>query len=236
MKDLAISLPPGLRSDVPALSAGLSPSAGLSLHAGPWSWAIVIVKLLFENPWLLFVVLVAIQFGLTAIWIWQRTRVWARTVGVSLAAMPVLLLLSHFVVTPRERVIELCQDLAALALKGDVGGIGRHLSDDFEVAGLDRVEFLARVEDNLQRHRVENLSLHTFEVLFQRRTEAIAVFNAVCTVSSDDIFLGRLVSRWRLTFQDRGRSWQVLKVEALRTPLSSTSRPVGVRNVRDWLP
>ena len=187
----------------------------------------MISKLLFESFWQLLILLVAVQFGFIAVWSWRRTRLWTRTVWIGFATMPVLLLLSIIVVTPREEVIGICRDLAAAVELGDPGAIGKHLAEDFEAAEFSRFEFLDRVEQSLTRYDVDQARLRNFEVSFPRRNEAVAVFNAACRVRCVDAFFDRLASRWRLTFRDDGRTWRVTKVEALPTALSP------IRDVRD---
>ncbi len=190
----------------------------------------MINTVLFESPYLLFVLLVAIQSGLVAIWWRRRTPPWTRTVCAGFAAIPTLLVLSHLVVTQRERVIGTCRELAAMVEAGEVTGIGRRLADDFEASGLNRSRLLDRIEQNFKRYRVENARLRGFEVSFPRKDQAVAVFNAVCRVRSAEMLIERLLSRWRLTFQSRGQSWKVTRIEALPTPMSP------IRNLRDWLP
>lgn len=187
----------------------------------------MISKLLFESPWLLLILLVAVQFGLIATWSRRRTHRWTRAVWSSFAAMPALLLLSALVVTPRERVIGLCRGLAAMVEAGDVATIGQHLAGDFEAAGFSRLGFLDRIEQSLARYDVNEARLRSFQVTFPRRNEAVAVFNATCRVRSVDAFFDRLASRWRLTLRDDGRLWRVTRVEALPTALSP------IRDVRD---
>ncbi len=178
---------------------------------------------------MLLVLLVAIQLALIAIWSWRRSRVWARIVWIGLAAIPMLPLVSVLVVTPREQIVGLCHDLAALVDEGDAAAIGPHLAGGFEAGGLDRVEFLERVERTLARYHVEDVRLHRFSVSFPREEEGVAVFDSACRVRSADAFLDRLTARWRVTFGSRGALWKVTKIEALPTPLSP------IRAVRDCL-
>ncbi len=189
----------------------------------------MISRILFENPWTLLSLLVAIQLGLIAIWSWRRSRVWARGVWIGLGAIPVLPLVSILVVTPREQIVGLCRDLAALVDEGDAAAIGRHLASDFEAAGLDRLEFLERAERTLGRYHVDDARLHRINVSFPREEEGVAVFDSACRVRSADAFLDRLTARWRVTFRSRGRLWRVRKIEAVPTPLSP------IRSVHDCL-
>ncbi len=190
---------------------------------------LMISKLLFERFWLLLIVLAAIQLGLIAVWSWRRNRPCARAVWIGFATIPLLLLLSVVVVTPREQIIELCNNLAEMVDEGDVDAIGSHLADDFLVAGLNRADFLDRVEETLATHPVDDARLYRIEVTFPRKDEGAALFNAVCVIRSTDFYLDRLLSRWRVTFVDQRAGWLVTGVEVLPTPLSP------VRNIRDWL-
>ncbi len=189
----------------------------------------VISTLLFENVWLLLVTLVAIQFTLIAFWSWRRTRRSARAVWAGFAAVPVLLLLSIVVVTPRERIIGLCRDLAVMVDEGNVVAIREHLAEDFEAAGMNRDEFLDRVEQTLTLYHVDDARLRGFDITLSRNVEAVAVFNAVCRVRSVDAFLDRLISRWRLTFSGAGRIWRITRIETIPTPFSP------IHDLRDWL-
>ena len=127
---------------------------------------IIILRLLFESPWLLLVVLVAVQFGLIIVWSWRRSRLSARAVWTGFVAMPTLIALSLLVVTPRERVIGLCRDLASMVDAGDVAGIARHLAEDFDAAQMDRDAFLESVERSLTHYHVDDARLRRFEVEF----------------------------------------------------------------------
>jgi hypothetical protein len=189
----------------------------------------MISRILFESPRLLLAILVVVQFGLICLWSWRRSRVWARVVWAGFAMIPVLLIISIAVVTPREQIIGLCRMLATRVEGGDVAGIGERLADGFEAADLGKSEFLVRVEESLTRYRVDDARLRAFEVESGGRDEATAVFDATCTVRSADSFRGRLPSRWRVTLRRPDRLWLVTKVEALPTPLSP------VRDLRDWL-
>lgn len=190
----------------------------------------MISKLFLESPWLLLVLLVAMQFAVIAIWSRNRNRAWARVVWTGFALVVALPAFSLLVVTPRERVIGLCRELAVMVDAGDVEGIAHHLSDEFAAGGLDRVAFLDRVEERLSHYHVDYPTLRHFETAFPTSDEAVVVFDAACSVRSVDAFVDRLRSRWRLRLRKYGQQWRVTEIEALPTPLSP------IRNMRDWLP
>lgn len=189
----------------------------------------MISRLFLEHSRLLGILLVAFQFMLIVIWSWGRRQAWARAVWIGFCVMPTLVLISVFVVTPRERLIGLCRELAAMVEDSDVTGIGEHLSDGFDAAGMDRWEFIERVEHTLTWYQVDNARLRRFEVVFPDDHEAVVVFDVVCGVRSAEACIDRLPSRWRITFRGDDRLWEVTGIKALPTPLSP------IRDMRDWL-
>ncbi len=195
-----------------------------------WTGEVTITSLLFERVWLLILLLAVMLLASIVVWSRRRTRIWTRIVWGGFAAIPVLSLLSVLVVTPRERIIGLCRELAVLVDAGDVERIGRYLADDFAAAGLDREGFLARVEQRITHDHVDHARLRRFDVEFSRNDQALVVFDAVCSIRSADEYHDHVLSRWRLTFKGRDRVWRVSKIEALPAPFSP------IRNVRDWLP
>ncbi len=189
----------------------------------------MISRLLFESPWLLLIILALIQIGILTIWWWRRDGSWTRAVWVGFAALPTLLALSLVVVTPTERIVHLCRELASMVDSGDVTGIGRHVADDFEAADFGKSEFLQRAGNTLKRFQVDNARLRAFEVEFPAHDQGLAVFNAVCRIRSTDFVTDWMLSRWRVTFRYNGTAWKVTRIEALPTPFSP------IRNVRECL-
>lgn len=187
------------------------------------------LRFFFERWWLLCSVLVVVELVCFAIWSRRRTTLAARITWISLAALVVLPLVSHLVVTQRERVEELCREIAHTIDVGDIQALKAHLADDFEVAGLDRDEFVERVARALSRYRVDHPSLHRMSVTFPPAGGAVAVFDAVCSVRSRQNNLDRLFSRWRVTLVQTESEWRVVTIKAIPSPLSP------IRNIRDYL-
>ena len=186
-------------------------------------------RLLLEKPWILLLILITIQFALIVIWSRLRSRLWGRAVWTGFAAIPLFVAVSVAVVTPRERIITICRDLAAMVDDGDITSIGEHLAEDFNAGGYGSEEFLQRLESRLTIYHVDNARLRGFEVTLSGRSEATAVFGAICSVRSADGFLDRLFTRWRLTVRRNGQNWKVAQVESLPTPL------LPFRDVTAWL-
>ncbi len=180
----------------------------------------MLTRLLFEN--LAALALVAVIVELVLLWAWaaRRTRRSGRVVVVGLLLFAAMLLLSHLVVTVRERVVGLCRRLAVLADAGDVTGVGGHLAEDFAAAHWNREEFLQLVSARLREYPLDELGLSGFEVEFPSPNDATAVFDAVCRVRSPEGEWGRILSRWRLTIRRSDGGWLVSRIEAQPSPLS----------------
>lgn len=174
---------------------------------------IAVNSLLFENLWLLGVAWFAVQFVLIAIWSWRRTRGAARGVWVGFALLPLLIALSICVVTPREKVINLCEELAGFVDDGNVRAIALRLTDDCTAGPRDRQSFLAEVERTLTEYRVDEPSLSRFAVEFQSGTEGAVRFTAAGRVRSPDMAYDWLTTRWRLEVRLVGEDWRVSRVQ-----------------------
>lgn len=175
-------------------------------------------RVLWESLWLLGVVWVGVLFVLIFGWSVQRTDHWRRAVWAGLVMGPLLLVVSQLVVTSRERVENLCRELARAVDAGEVSEIRAALAPEFHAAGLDANEFVDRVERVLSRVRVEDARLSAFDVSFSSPYEAMAEFTASAHIRAEESYLDWLVSRWRLTFRRTGDQWFVTEIETVRTP------------------
>lgn len=189
----------------------------------------MIAPLFFEAPWRLAIVLVVVQFALIAIWSRVRSRIARRTVWVGFAALVLLPVVNRLVVTDREESIDFCRKLATLVDEGRPREIAAHLSAGFEAAGLGRDAFLDRLEERLERFRIDDPTLGGFEITFTGPEEAVVVLDATCSVRSVEAYLARVLSRWRLTLRRSGDGWQLARIEALPAPFSP------VRDLRRFL-
>jgi len=177
----------------------------------------VLTRMLFESLWLLAGVWVPVQFALIAVWSWRRSRRSARIVWGGFVALPVLMLLSFVVITQREQVIAVCNELGAFVEGGDVDVISARLADDCVAEQLTREEFLDRVHDSLTRYRIWDVSLRGFETTFSDSESCAVEFHAAARVRSQDLPYDWLASRWRLAFRREGDSWTVTNIKSLPT-------------------
>ena len=186
-------------------------------------------RIFFESVGLLAVVWFAVQFALVAVWSWRRTSTTARVVWGGFAALPLLIGLSIWVVTPHERIVQLCEGLAGFVDDGNITAIDLRLTDDFALEDYDRQAFLARIERSLTDYRVDDPRLSSFRVELSDPDHGTVEFHASARVRSPDLVQDWVPSRWRLTVRQVGDEWRVCRIEALRVG------PPGIGNVLDWV-
>ena len=189
----------------------------------------MIQRLLFESPFTLAAVCVGIQGLLLLLWRQRPGRVTARAVWLGAAAIPILIGMSIVVVTPRERIIAICHELAIYVDEVNIAGIAVHISDDFETDGFDRTALLDGIERALTTVRVDNLRLRRFEVTFSDEDTALATFSATCRVRSNDFQQERLSSRWGITFRLSNDRRLIERIESIPVP------PLHFRRLGEWL-
>ncbi|MBI4718690.1 MAG: hypothetical protein HY763_12860 [Planctomycetes bacterium] len=189
----------------------------------------MITHLLFESLWLLAAGAATVELVLIAVWSRRRSPGSARVATAGLAAIPLLMVISAAVETPREEVTAFCGELAMLVEHGDLAGIERRLAPEIEVGGLGRDELLARLKTTLTRYHVSDPHLHGFEVAVPRGAPAVARFDALCRVRGSELVYEWLPSRWRLTLRRGDSGWLVAAIESLPVP------PLNLEDPRDWL-
>lgn len=170
---------------------------------------LVLYEFIFGGLWRPAIAWVGVQFVLIALWSWRRSGRCARAVWGGFAVLPLLLVVSSLLVTDRERIILLCEQLAEDVEAHDVAAIDRRLAEDFRIDGHDRTEFLDRLEGTLSRYRVWDVKLRSFQVSFPRPDVATATFHATARVRSEDLLYEWIAASWKLTFVRRGESWLV---------------------------
>jgi len=183
----------------------------------------MITHILFESSVYLIAIWSIVEMALVTVWRALRScrSRWAVWIGV--AALPVLLVVQHWVVTERERVIDLCVEMGGKVEQCDVDGIGEHLAPEFESAGLNHTGMLAALRDRLVRYHAEEVRLVHFGTDFSDPDRPTITFDASCRVTTRDQILDRLRTRWRLTLSRVGDAWMVSRIELLPSPGSPFS-------------
>lgn len=184
--------------------------------------------LFLESVPALLVTVVAIQFLLVCIWSWSRRPAAARMVWFGFAAIPVLLVISKLVVTSREQIAGVCDEIANRVELADVDGVGRYLDANLSAADFDREQLLHELERVLRTYRVSNATISGLELVAVQPAHVVE-FAASCDLASRDGDLGRLPTRWRVTFRRAPDRWTITSIETLPVP------PLNAKNLRQLL-
>lgn len=118
---------------------------------------------LVEDPSYVYLFLGLAAMGL-AVWFWI-TRLGKYAIGlvVVLVLIVVVMLLDHFIVTDRERIVKHVQDMANAVARKDADTIFSHTSDKFELGRLNRKEWRSFVESAIRSGEVKDVRVWEFE-------------------------------------------------------------------------
>lgn len=186
------------------------------------------MTLLLESEIAVAVALSLMSLVLLFRWAYRRDRASARALFVSLGATFLGPLVSVLVVTQREEVILMCHRLASAVDQGDVRAIETSLDDSFEASGLNRGEFVERLEAALTRYRVDQPRLRAFDVKVDDAA-ATAEFIASAQVRFAEGAWDRLPTKWRVRFRRAGSQWLVASMESIPVP------PLHMKMTGEWL-
>lgn len=183
-------------------------------------------SLLFESPITLLIVLIVVQFCIVAIWSRLRSRRSAQIMWIGFLAIPVLMTLSWFVKTPREKIIRICHEMAEAVENGRATEVGGFLDESIRFGQWDKDALIEQLSSLLSKYRIHAPSLSGFEFIEQADRLTVE-FAVTCGVSSVDGDYGSLPTRWRLTFRDSGESYAVTAIETVPVP------PLFARNLEE---
>lgn len=185
----------------------------------------MLTNLFFESLPKLLGLLVAVNFLLICLWSWRRSDVTRQAVWIGLAALPVLLVVSHFVVTSRERIVIFCERMADAVEEGDVSFVIRHMDADFRLDEMDRDAISDRLTATLSRVRVTDIRLSAFDVTLAGERGAVATFRSTCHVRAEEVPYEWLPLAWKLTLRTDSDSWLIERIDSV---------PVPPLNIKHW--
>lgn len=186
------------------------------------------MTLLFEREVALGATMALVSLVLLFRWAYRRDRTSAKALFISLGATLLGPLVSVLVVTQREEVIATCLQLASAVDAGDVSVIESSLDDSFEAGGLNRGEFVERLEAALSRYRVDQPRLRAFDVKVDD-SAATAEFIASAQVRFAEGAWDRLPTKWRVRFRRLGNQWLIASIESIPVP------PLHMKTTGEWL-
>ena len=176
-----------------------------------------IVSLFAENAWPL-VWFIALVDLLLAIAIYATGRGRLLTVIIGLAALaPLLLILERLIVTDRERVDAVVDEMAEAVRAENADRLMSHISPQCRYANRGREAIAAAAANVFQLYEIERLTLNGRKTrVASARGEATAEFVAVARGRQGTLDVNIYPTRWQLTFQrDKSGSWQVVEIEQL---------------------
>lgn len=184
----------------------------------------------FEHTWIPLSVGLLVCVIASVTWSIRRSVFPARVAWVSLLGGIVLAIVSHFVVTSRELVDDICQRLAQSVQQGDIDEISRQLAPGFEAGRMDRDTFVERLRQTLTNFRIDDTRIRGVSVkILDSGTRAVAQFRATCHLRSVDAVYDRIVSAWRVSFRQVENHWRITTIESVPIP------PLNISNLSDWL-
>ena len=179
--------------------------------------------LLFESPWLLAPTLLVAQLALVGIWSSRRPPLPRRIILGGFLTCPLLLLVQAWVQTDRERLIDICRQMARRVEAVDPPGFVEFLAQDFHSSGrsadgpLDARDMLDELRQLLNTYRIEQPRLRRFHVLVTG-DQANVRYAATCRVITPDQVWPLINSAWELDFVRQDGQWRVVTLDMRPTP------------------
>jgi len=178
----------------------------------------MLTLLLFENLWLLALVLIGIQVALMLIWYWRRTVRSAHMAWFAAVVSMLLMLTSWWVETSREAVANCCRELVFWAESEDIGAIESALATPFEADGMDREAFIAWVRRGFRKYDFAQARLSALDIRCSAPSRCVSDFRVGCRVESLDSGSVWIPTRWEITWITQGERWRLVGVKPIPTP------------------
>ena len=177
-----------------------------------------ITRVLFENPWPIYVALGVIELVLLTYWRRVRTaRAAKRLIGPPVAVV-LILVVAMLVVTSRERLIQAVEHLGRDAAVLDVDAAEEHFHQDFELVssartiGRDRAIAACRLA--IEEHRISSVEFVDFDVKMDGETGQVVLITQIWSGGAPDS--NKPMIKWTLYWQDGPAGWKILRVDSPR--------------------
>ncbi len=170
-----------------------------------------VVHILFESPLKLLAGIVLLEAVLATVWWFRpgRTSAWLVVAGLGLGT--VLMILQHLVVTDRERIERIIQDLALAVDCEDVARIEARLDEGCQCDGMHKEQLLARVASAFERAEVDEVKVVEADIAVDGDCAEV-VLRAHCRIRAPDWPYDYYVSAWKVQFVRRDDEWLVHRV------------------------
>lgn len=171
-------------------------------------------ELLFENTFLLTVLVTAALLILIGVWSRTRSRRSVNMVLIAVCVSAGLFVLQSVVETPQEKLRRTVRELSEQVEQGDIAAIMEFIAPRPDFAGgRSRDEFEMHLEDLLNRYTVKDPSLSGFIYDLEGDRATITVRSG-CTVQTLE-WTYYVPSKWELRFELIDGEWLITDIRPL---------------------
>lgn len=169
----------------------------------------LIVRIFFESPMLLFTVLLLVEVAFAICWWLRPTRVSAGLAVGGLFVGAVLLIVQHLVVTDREQIRELIENLALAVDCEDIRPIEAAIDSEYNADGMDKAQLLRRMREAFEHADIDDVKLVDTRIQAEG-DHAVVNLRAHARVRSPDWPYDYHLSAWDIELVRRGSAWRVM--------------------------
>ncbi len=167
--------------------------------------------LLFESPLQLLAVLILIEATLVTVWWFRSTprNAWLIVGGLFVSA--ILLIVQQVVVTDREQIRQLLEDLALAVDCENIEPIAAATDEEFLGDDMNKAKLLERVRTAFERAEIDDVRIMETRITLQGDSAEVYL-RAHCRVRAPDWPYEYYISAWDLQMIRRGHDWRMISV------------------------
>lgn len=169
-------------------------------------------ELFCEDPTYLYVTVMIIELFLLFIYFKTRNNKIALSLIIPIAICGITFALDYFIVTDREQITQITQEIGASAVKGDLGPAISYIDDGYNGYAGDKEQIIHLSEDQIKRLRLSSCKLTDFDI---KITGKQADMTVVSTVKSQE-HNGVYCLKWKVYWVKTPNGWRIREVEEPR--------------------
>jgi hypothetical protein len=164
--------------------------------------------LLFESPLQLMAMLILLE-SILLTWWWIRAD---RRAGIGMIGLllvgAVMLIVQHVVVTDREKIQRLLEDMALAVDSEDVSAFAAHIDEQYNADGLDKARLIERVAAAFKEVKIDDVKLVETRIRVEDDTATVDL-RAHARIRGGDLPYEYHLSFWEVKLVRRGSDWTV---------------------------
>ncbi|HRX87162.1 MAG TPA: nuclear transport factor 2 family protein [Phycisphaerae bacterium] len=165
-----------------------------------------------ENPYVLIPLLLIGTYACFVAWLRRRTPRAKRVLLVAVLLCVALPIVQQLVVTDREQIRAVCDEIGDAVEAGDVDAILAHTANDFQMYEIDREHLAERARRAIEHYRPKDIHISGFRVEVDG-DRATVHYRSRCTVTGD-VPVGAVVLEWKAVFVRVDGEWRLQSAEA----------------------